>query len=264
MPKAERINLKITAEVAVKKFFLREMLFFFIEKRQNVILDSPFYFSAKDFSKYIEEMQFSTTIGVYVNHNYINENLKILQNSFLKRDKHLKIKIPMDPLLKFSTKGEGDDMIFTIVDCPTDYINNALRYLDISLMLASEVDDKNREENFELERKIGSINTESLFGQTQDHKLIFCNEPSDRALGLKERAIFNILKKHFKTEVSASDIYEAIVELNQGTTTARREERNGYVGDGVIELRKKLCKISGNPETIKTVSGRVSTYKLIY
>ncbi|MFA6586222.1 MAG: hypothetical protein WCS86_03635 [Candidatus Paceibacterota bacterium] len=263
MPTTKGLSLKITAEVAVHKFFLREMLFFFIKKRQSAILDGSFSFNAKDFSEYIEKMKFSTTMGVYIDHNHIKENLKILRDSFFKRDKHLKIIIPMDPLLKFSTEGEGDATIFTVVNCPTDYINNALRYLDISLMLTSEIDDKNKIENLELERKIGSINDESLFGQTQDHKLTFCNRDYDRALGLKERAIFNILKRRFKREVGTSTIYREITILNQGTVRKSLNERSGYVNDGVNELRKKLCEISGNPETIITRRG-TSIYKLIY
>ena len=264
MPTVKLLSLKITAEVAVKKFFLREMLYFFIEQRNKILGDSDFTFTAQDFSEYIKRKEFSTTLGIYISNNTIEENLNLIKSDFLKRDKNIKIKEPREPLLTFGIEGPRDNRIFKIMDCQTDYINNTLRYLDISLMLIDNTEDKERIDDLELQRKIESINDESLFGQTQDHRLIFCNKPSDRALGLKERAIFNILKNNFKTEVSANNIYEAILALTQRTTTTRGAERNGFVNDGVIELRKKLCEISGNPETIITASGRVSTYKLVY
>lgn len=262
MPRVKRINLKITAEVAIKKFFLREMLFFFIEQRNKVLGDSDFTFTAQDFSEYITKKEFSTTLGIYISSNNIEENLNLIRNDFFKRDKNLKIKEPRESLLTFEMSGTGDNKIFKIIDCQTDYINNTLRYLDISLMLINDVDDKKRVEDLELQRKIESINGGSLFGQTADHKIIFCNKSSERPLGLKERAIFNILKSNFKKEVEANDIYGAIERLTQ--RTVRAEEQKGHVNDGITELRKKLCEISGNPETIITIGGRISKYKLIY
>lgn len=262
MPRAENINLKITAEVAVHKFFLREMLFFFIKRRNDVLFDSDFSFTAKDFSNYIEKMQFSTTIGVYINDIHIINNLKILKNDFFRRDNNLKVIEPKKKFLNFTKKGTGDDKIFTITNCQTEHINNAIRYLDISLMLTSEVDDKKRID-LELQRKIESINEQSLFGQTPEHKLIFCNKIADRPLGSKEKAVFNVLKRNFKSNVNYIEIYREISNPITGTILPQTQQKD-YVNGGITELRKKLFEISGNPETITTATGRDSIYKLIY
>lgn len=257
MPQIERISLKITAEEAVHKFFLREMFFFFIRRRQGVLFDADFTFKASDFSDYLSEVQLAGTMGAYISNKNIKDNLEIVQNFFLKRDKLLKIKEPKEKLLEFSEIGSRDDKAFTIKNCQTEYINNAIRYLDISLMLCKEIDDKKRIANLELEKKIGSINTKSLFSYAPDHtfRLSFCNKLSIRPLESKERAVFSILMKHFNEVVTYSDICAAV---------GRQTHDRGYANDGIIELRKKLCEMSGNPETIITVGERESSYKLVY
>ena len=260
MPKAERINLEITAEVAARKFFLREMLFFFIEQRKKAIADSEFSFTLQDFSEYIKKMEFYKSMGDEINDKNIIEHLKILRKVFCKRNKNLSLKNPRTPLLVLKIKKIKGKPLFVIEDCLTEDLENAIRFLDISLMLHHNINS--RVENEDLNIKIGSINSESLFGQDSKKRIIFVEKISEKPLGLKERAIFNTLKNNFNKEVNYSDIYISIAKLTKQTKP--REKRKGYVNDGIVELKKKLYKISGNPQTIITIVGRESIYKLIY
>lgn len=262
MSKVKNPELDISVEIAVEKFFLREMLFFFKEMRNKTMLDKPFTFTAKDFSSYVEKMHFSKIMSIYINDQHIKTSLKIMSDSFKRRDDKLHIisnnRGPIK-LLDYTVENNNGGVKFHIKNCETDFINNAIRYLDISLSLRNK-DDLDDDE---LERKIESLNNESFFGQTANHCLTFCNTEKDIVLGAKERAIFNILKTHFKKDISYNDIFEEYLQErgNQGTNII---DRKGYVNDGITELRKKLFKISGNPETIITKGGRESMYKLVY
>lgn len=264
MPKVKNPELEIAVEIAVKKFHLREMLFFFREMRKKVIGDGPFYFTSEDFSNYISNMEFSKVMGIYINDEHIKTDLKILKDSFYKRDNNLKIirdNRGLIKLLDYSIENKNNKKIFHVKNITKDDIENIIRFIDIYLNLRKDYKTED-----EFERKIESLNNnESFFGQTEDHRLTFCNKESDINLEGKGKAILNILKKHFKEYVRYDDIYNQFVTErgNRGTDTIPTK-RKEFVNNGVTELKMKLFKISGNPETIITKGERTSEYKLIY
>lgn len=245
---------ELTAEIATKKFYLRELLSFFLKKRKEVFGDEPFTFSVEEFEEFIESKKIKKVMSNTLNFDFIKAHLKSCDGLF-KRNNKLRVIYPEQPILRF--EAHKRDKSFG-VDCNTQYINATIKYLTESLK-----DDKVWEEG----------KKKSLFQETHDHKIRFLNKTTKNSLEHKERGIFGTLAINFNKPCSYGEMFNVILNLNKSAPNKKEklmhdynssEKKIGYIDDGIQALRKKLFEISGKPDAIKAVQGRNSEYILTY
>ena len=245
---------ELTVEIATKKFYLRELLSFFLKKRTEVFGDSSFIFSVKEFEEFLESKKIKSVMSNTLNFDFIKAHLKSCDDIF-KRDNNLRIIYPEQKILKFKAHKRTETFE---INCNTQYINTTIKYLTGSLK-----DDKIWEEG----------KKKSLFQETQDHKIKFLNKTTKNFLENKERGIFRILAGNFNKPCSYGDMFDAILRLNESAPDKKAklmcdynsaERKKGYIDDGIQSLRKKLYEISGKPDAIKALPGRKSEYVLTY
>lgn len=245
---------ELTAEIATKKFYLRELLVFFLEKRKEVFGDESFTFSIDEFVKFIEEKKFKNIMSNALNFDLIRAYLKAGESLF-KRNNKLRVIYPEQPILRFKVHKRNKSFD---VDCNTQYINTTIKYLTESLK-----DDKMWEEG----------KKKSLFQETQDHKIRFLNKTTKNSLEHKERGIFGTLAKNFNKPCPYGEMFDAILRLYEPAPSKKTklmndynspQKKRGYIDDGIQALRKKLYEISGKPDAIEAVTGRNSEYILTY
>lgn len=245
---------ELPAEIATKKFYLRELLSFFLEKRKEIFGDEPFTFSVKEFEEFIESKKFKNVMSNTLNFDFIKAHLKSCDGLF-KRNNKLRIIYPEKPILRF--KANKRDKSFG-VDCNTQYINTTIKFLNDSLK-----DDK----------VWGEGKKKSLFQETQDHKIRFLNKTTKNSLEHKERGIFGTLASNFNKYCSYGDMFNTILNLNESAPSKKEKlmrdhnspkKKKRYIDDGIQALRKKLFEISGKPDAIQVVQGRRSEYILTY
>ena len=245
---------ELTAEIATKKFYLRELLSFFLEKRKGVFGDESFIFLVKEFEEFIESKKIKNVMSNALNFDFIKAHLKAGESLF-KRNNKLRVIYPEKPILKFKTNKKI--MSFNVI-CHTQYIKTAIKFLNDSLK-----DDKVWEEG----------KKKSLFQETQDHKIKFLNTTTKNSLEHKERGIFGVLAGNFNKPCSYGDMFNTILNLNESAPNKKEklmndynssEKKKRYIDDGIQALRKKLFEISGKPDAIKAAQGRNSEYILTY
>jgi len=241
------MKIKLPAEIICRKFVIRELIRFFLEKRMETMGDDNFTFNSGEFNEYLRKLEGNRATTSAKDLKKMLRELK----SFLKRDSDLKEIVPRTELLNYKiTKTK-----ITIKNCTTNDLTNTLRFIEISIFLRERPED---------------YKNESLFKITQDGKLRFVDRISENSLGLKERAIFLHLRKNFEKECDYKELFKKANEI-QGASGKKLDNKyktahnkKEYINNGIAELRKKLYKLSGNPNTIKTIKGRISEYKLIY
>ncbi len=254
-----KINTVTDAKTAYRKFFLRELLTFFIEKRSQVLADDDFSFSTGEFKNYLKVINKTAYFINEVTDENIKDVLAVCKKSSV-RDHLLHIPVPPLPLLDYTPKRNH---IFEIKNCFTEYLVNFLRFLDTSLNLGDWKDGASR--------NCSKFN-KSCFDQTQDHKLIFLNKTTETSLSKKkESPVFNHLKRNFKVFCPWEEIYETIIgEAGMMRGSIESEDKGkagkpGYVSDAVDKLREKLCHLSGYPEVIETSKkGGETSFRLTY
>jgi hypothetical protein len=178
----------------------------------------------------------------------IKKNLGLL-SKFKRRNTNLKITISEKNLLSFKTTGNE----FTVTNCFTEYLTNTLRLIECSIGINEEGKPLSKEKSF--------------FKLDQNHKLIFMNESSKHNFGKKEEAIFYYLINHFNKECSYTDIFTAVKKYCSNDQRLKQmldRDRAGYIRDGIDEIRTKLYKESGYRDSIETLGGRNSIFRLIY
>ncbi len=248
--------IRITAEIAATKFFLRELLLFFIEKRGAVFGDGDFTFSIAEFSDFIRGKEFARVMGDDITFQKVREHLECCR-IIKKRDHELKISTPPSPLLNYTAQTRRSE--FTIKDCQTEYLKNALRDINLALHINDWQETSGGRERG---------NAKTLFKETQGHALTFLEKTLEGTMSNKERAIFETLANAFGQNCSYINLFDKYRRLERvnGTAVERQtaREKKESVNGGIQELRKKLYEISGNPNTIETLPGRTSMYRLVY
>jgi hypothetical protein len=244
---------EITAEIAVKKFFLRELFLFFKEKRKGVILDKPFTFSVEEFANFVETKKFRNVMHDNLNYNFIKAHLESCKG-LLKRNNKLRIIYPESPVLKFTPRKQINSFV---VDCVTTYIETTIKFFDNSLKDDRLWDDKRK----------------SLYRETREHKIRFLDKETKNSLENKERGIFSTLAGNFNKHCPYGDMFQNILNLYNLAPEKRlklmhdynsTEKQKRYIDDGIQALKKKLYEISGKSDAIKSVKGRKSNYVLTY
>lgn len=246
MPRATMSQVS-SRVVAYEKFFLRQLITFFMKKRKKVFGDSDFEFTVEELKKYLKKTK--PIMAGEADRNLIAEHLKFMRQIY-KRDDNLDIIQPRQTLIKFESADDG----FLIKEGYTEHLRTALKSLDISIYL------KERPELYK---------DRSLFSLTNSSKIIFLDYVPENALGLKERAIFNTLRNNFNNYIDYHLLFNAVKNLNNAEIGNvifgyDAQQKKKYINNGVTELRKKLYQISGNPDTIITSDEEVSSYRLIY
>lgn len=245
---------ELTAEIATKKFYLRELLVFFLEKRKEVFGDESFTFSIDEFAKFIEEKKFKNIMSNALNFDLIRAHLKAGE-SLSKLNNKLRVIYPEQPILSFK---EHKRKVSFVVDCKTQYIKTTIKFLNDSLK-----DDKVWKEG----------KKKSLFQETKEHKIRFLNKTTKNSLEHKERGIFGTLASNFNKPCSYGDMFDTILNLNNSSSSKKAklinnynspEKKKRYIDDGIQALRKKLYEISGKPDAIQALPGRMSKYILTY
>lgn len=246
----KKFEIKLTAEAAAKKFFLRELFLFFIDKREEVFGDAPLQFSVDDFSLFLEKKKIKRVMSSTLNKDFIKAHLEVCK-LINKRNRNLRVIYPIEPILKYRIKGD----IFE-VDCPTDYFDPIVRWITKSVK-DGDFEDKKR----------------SFFRYTKDHKIAFQEKTTKGHLELKERGIFGTLVNNFNRPCTYGELYES-VERMFGSKSDKKaklkvdvisnKEKKQYIDDGIQAMRKKLYELSGKPDTIRAVRGRKSEYILTY
>lgn len=242
MTRPSHINRVSDPDTAYRKFGLRELLTFFLEKRKTVIADNDFSFTLEEVKTHLKTV--SSYLATEMTDDRLKDFLDILKNT-TRRRKNLEIDDGAHKFLNYQRRGSS----YSIKDCLTDHIINLLRYFDLTLGLHDPL-------HGELNK---SRNRQSLFDETQDHKISFLGKTE--SMSNKDKAIFNALRKKFKNWVVYTDIYDKIITI---TRDNRAHDKNGYVSDGINELRNKLIKLSGNPHVIETKRERPVSYRLTY
>jgi len=244
---------ELTAEVAAKKFYLRELLSFFLKKRKEVFGDGPFTFQIDEFVEFLESKKIKNVMSNTLNFNFIKAHLESCKD-LLKRNNKLRVIYPEQPILNFKAhkrKGSFD------VDCNTSYIETTIKFLNASL----------KDDRFWEEKK------KSLFKETGDHKIKFLNIETKTSLGIKERGVFGTLASNFSKPCSYGDMFNNILLLNESAPDKRNklilecnsiQKKRGYIDDGIQALRKRLYEISGKPDAIRVEPGKKSEYTLTY
>lgn len=251
----------ISPEVSATKFFLRELLLFFIEKRRAVFGDADFVFTVEEFQKFIEGKKFARVMGEDINADNVHAHLKNCKE-LKKRNKENEIINPQTPILTYTKLAANDDsQRFKIKDCQTEYIKNALRDVDIAL----DINDWSVEGK---KRIIGHKKT--FFTETQDRKLSFHGKDTASPISNREIVLFRSLKATFGMGCFYNTMFDRCIEMggpggsNLASEHRSASQKKSFVNDGISELRKKLYEISGNPYTIETMPGKKSEYRLIY
>jgi len=272
----------ISAKVAANKFFLRELIQFFIEKRKGVFGDSDFSFTKEDFKQYLTEKKYSSVM--IVSDELIKEHLDLVKNNFFARNIEMETIIPKVRVLNYEVSSNNE---FIIRGSNTEHLSYFRRFLDVSLDLGI-LDDRISEVNSDDEEggdaaseglsdrpaQLVSRSNETLFLITQSQQIQFLDRTTESALSIRERAVFLLLKRNFKNYHSYRDLFEAVSRMNyaaasqysQNLSTLCRSasQKKTLINNTVLGLRKKLYELSGNPDTIQTKEGRISCYRLVY
>ena len=264
----------IDAEVAAEKFFLRELLSFFIEKRKSVFADSDLTFSVEDFKEFTREKKLYNVMSQDITFEKIDAHLDICRN-FFKRDGNNKMITPKSPILTYKKK--PDINFFVISDCYSEYIKNALYDIGVSLRTHdwSQKGEQREDEETNVSPEEMSENDNSdedkkisVYKKMEDHRISFNNRKTRNPLGNKECAFFDTLKNNFGTECPYTVLFNAYKRLGQfngmSSEPLTPKDKKRCVNDGITSLNKKLYEISGNPNAIETIPGRASKYRLTY
>lgn len=250
----------ISPEVSATKFFLRELLLFFIEKRRAVFGDADFVFTVEEFQDFIKGKNFARVMGDDINAENVHAHLKNCKE-LKKRNRDLLIINPQTPILTYTKlSANGGSQRFNIKDCQTEYIKNALRDIDIALSINDwSVEGKKRV----------AENKRSIFAETKDRELSFHGKITTRPLTTKERALFEALNAIFGEKCDYKIMFSKYKKMagpgnNLASEYRTAPQKKSFVNDGVQELKKRMYEISGNPNTIETLPGRNSEYRLIY
>lgn len=117
----------VPIKVMQDKFYLRELLLFFMEKRQTVILDVDFVFSVEEFKKFIAKNKLSQEMFDRTSFYNIGVALDYLRNMD-RRDIDGNILNPPIPLLNYipGKKRNG----YMVQNSRTEYLENAKDYIE--------------------------------------------------------------------------------------------------------------------------------------
>lgn len=244
-------EIELTPETAAKKFFLRELLSFFIEKRKKVFADEPITFAVTDFADFIEQKKIKSVMSNTLNFSFIKAHLEACKK-ISKRDKDLELIDPKQPLLRFTTNKAS-----FVVTCEIESLKRTNAWFTAWLKDGTQWEEKKT----------------SVFKETGKHKITFLGKSTKDSLGLKERGIFSGLANKFNKPCSYGELFDSVVKLyeydqekktNLLSKVYTAKQKRQYIDDGIQAMRKKLYELSGKPDTILAVPGRKSEYILTY
>ena len=111
-----------------KKFYIKELLQFFKEKRRGVVLDDDFIFSVEEFKKFIAENKLPQKMFDKTSFDSIEEALKYLKGMDV-RDENNHIINP--PLALLSYLPRKDKTGFEVQNSRAKYFKNTVNYIRV-------------------------------------------------------------------------------------------------------------------------------------
>jgi|GEM_PF-3217677 len=117
----------VPIKIMEKKFYIKELLQFLIEKRQNVVLDDGFIFTVQEFKNFIAKNKLPKEMFKQTSFYSIEESLKYLKEMDI-RDVSGHIINPPLPLLNYISNKEKTG--FKIQNSRTEYLENTINYIE--------------------------------------------------------------------------------------------------------------------------------------